>query len=368
MQLLLKICEESDLKAVVELNIEEYSPDFFTNNRHFKRNFINVKTPDSFLLCAYEGNLLIGTTGMIISRYFYKGKTIKLALISNSLIRKSCRFKLIREEEGLKTIYAKLLERSEEIAKERGCVAAFAFPNQNSFPHLVRNLGYKFIDKLDLLFLPINLAKLVKIRYPKLVLINKIAGSFLSLFYDITHFGIKRNWKYSLYSISNLDDIEKLWQRNPADKNLTLLRDRVYFEWRLAQEDYNCLGIFKGNTIEGYIVWRSRGMIDRRINKTYNCAAIIDFWFNEDFIKSNGLGGAIYEIKEKAKSQGALFIFSFVKLPKHIQKIFEKSGFLFFKKGLLEKKIPLVVKELEDSFRFPEIESCFLTMADNDII
>jgi len=372
MDITLRIAEEKDIPAIVALNKEQYGEDFFTNDEYFKWRFFNLKQHDSFLVCAFDVEKLVGATGISGSIYVYKKNTIKVGLVASSVIKKQYRLTLIRIGSTLSTIYGALLREAERLSIERNCALLIAFPNKNSLPHFLEQCSYSQDGYIDFLFYPLNFHQLLRNRGIAIPIIlpwiSKIAETVFRIF---TSARIKLSSRFEFRQILDIHAVGSMWRTNMPGSVMAMKRDDDFFNWRFLNNsylNYEILGAFENDKLCGYIVWKSGKSIDRTSNTHCVCTKLIDFYFDSSDNTAAIIHGLIGEMIYRARKQNSLFVYSTIKVQEDLLKELRKSGFFFLNSNLFGKKIPLVKKQLSALCEIPPMAEWYITMADNDIV
>jgi hypothetical protein len=370
MTITLDFCNKTRIHEIVQFTIDHYGKDFFTNIDYYLWRFFNPLSPDSFLLCAYADNLLIGTTGVSINNYSFNGDKIKVGVIICALVLPTYRHYLIRHNKSLTTIFGALVAKAEEESSLKKCDFLLAFPNSNSFPHFIDNFGFSNPGYLDFLFYPVNFNAIFnQFRIP--TFLGQIGGHISNIIYH--KLKARRLADKSITIQHNIadKDIEQLWRRCSVSNNFLLLRDKNYFSWRIADSfnfGYQYCGAYIDNTLKGIIVWKTGDTKDRVNQSNYFCTKIVDFWIVPDVFEESTTIALANELISIAQKQNSLFILSTIKTSSVMSSHFKKSGFILFRNKMLDKKIPIVIKAISARIDIPNISQFYLTMADNDIV
>lgn len=119
-------------KSVYKIELEE---------NVWEHQILNFPYSDSPLFLAFDGDKIIGTALMILQKCIIEGKKYNYFLFTTSAILKEYRSK---------GIYAELIKKQKEYAKENKADFIFAFPNKIAYPVLKLFGGFKDLKKNNL--------------------------------------------------------------------------------------------------------------------------------------------------------------------------------------------------------------------------
>jgi hypothetical protein len=369
MTISISIGKREMIPEIVEFTRTQYGDDFFTCNEYFTWRYFNPLMPDSFIVCAHDRSRLVGTTGISMNSFIYKGHLIKVALVQSALVSPSYRHILLRNNNGLNTIFGSLLLKVEEESIGKGCYYICAFPNGNSFPHFIE-LGYVRIGFLDFIFCPINFSGIFQ-QFGIPGFVAHAAGAAIDICYAHLMSNTSSDHKISVRGDLQEHLVEGLWQKNIPHSAFTQVRDGKNFNWRILKTpefNYESRGAFINEELRAYIVWKTGLTKDRIKGVEYYCTKIVDLWVSPGKDENVIAQALVSEVVAMARAQKSLFILSTLKVPSLLDRSFKSNGFVIFKNHLFKKRIPIVLKKINGSLEIPDIKQIYFTMADNDIV
>lgn len=148
-----------------------------------------------------------------------------------------------------KGFFIKCANSSYHFIKNHGVDFIFGFPNKNSFGGFTSKLGWKSLDPVPFLFLPLNITYLIG-KVPILNYIN--FPIFINSKKD------KINNRVIITEVNNFTpDYDLLWERFSENISLSVVRNSEYLNWRFInnpQEQYSIYSAVYDNSLAGFIV------------------------------------------------------------------------------------------------------------------
>jgi hypothetical protein len=361
MDICFRLLTDSDLPAVVALNKAQYGSDFFTDEKWFRWRFFKGDK-DSFLIGSFDGDRLVGLTGLTIAPYYCNETICRIGLTESSLVNPEFRHHLLRRDDGLKSIFQVLLEEMHKTAIARHCDAIIGFPNPSSFPVFTGQFEYSHPGNLDFAFMPISSKAIAGFMshpvFRKLRSLLPIADAFYRM--------IKIRNRKSRFTCEKIDSPV---HGAPFQAGFTLQRTQQYLHWRLATNPagYECCGCHNGDRPAGCCYWKTSLTLDRESGRQLLTTKIVDLWVDETRGGIEAASALLGSVRESAQKAGSAFVFSSMITNNMRRRWFTRNGFIWMKNRLFTKKIHIVTKKL-GAVELPPLSQWHIGMLDNDII
>ncbi|MCK4417885.1 MAG: GNAT family N-acetyltransferase [Candidatus Latescibacteria bacterium] len=265
-------------------------------------------------------------------------------------------------------IFSTLVREAFEKMNKEGIGLVFSFPNENSYPGLVK-LGWTHICSVPLLVMPLNFNNLVR-KYTKITALQKLASLLLGLLFKGLNLreGVGKTdcGDIVIQKIHSFDSrFDELWHKVSYQYDIAVVRDRRYLNWRYVDkpgQEYVIFAAEKEEELAGYIVLKNNvEMFDLTLGLIVDMATIED-----ERIASVLLSHAIKHLKDQeTDSIGCLML-------KHVAcyAALRKAGFIHVPELFSPKQFYFVghtTSRVADSIAY-DADNWFLTFGDIDIV
>jgi GNAT superfamily N-acetyltransferase len=218
-------------------------------------------------------------------------------------------------------MYVKIADKTFEFANKDGIAMVFGTPNNQSYPIHVGRLQWIYICNPRLMLKIIDWGDLLKRRLRIPGFIGKQLEKFLELIWN--NKSRCENSEVKIEQITSFDErIDRFWLRASEIKNVMVIRDNKYLNWRYVNKpgnNYKTFIALKGNEIIGYIV------ITIQREKTIRGNII-------DFLALPGEDTALFMLIERAitylKNKGAVSVTCLMFRETPYYRVLKKMGFI----------------------------------------
>ncbi|KUO72781.1 MAG: hypothetical protein APF81_00735 [Desulfosporosinus sp. BRH_c37] len=239
-----------NLQETIEMTREYYGESWISDTGYLKWQYeANPAGPAMIQLARdSETNQLVGQYAVIPLRFRAFAKTVNGILSLNTFTRQSY------TGQGIFTGLAKAVYQTCAGQESEFC---YGFPNPNSFPGFIKNLGFTHLGCVPLLLRPLNTKALVTRRFGPLL------GSLSFPFQPLFKVKDRSDDRYEVYPLTsfNLSAMNTFWTKVQDRYPIMGIRNADYIRWRYFENpyrDYQLYGIHRKNCSEliGYIVGR----------------------------------------------------------------------------------------------------------------
>lgn len=203
--------------------------------------YLGVDQIGSFLTCANEKYNHYSSIYIVSNRFIkFNDKIILAAQSLDTLTDYNSRGK---------GYFIKCANHNYEFIKNKGVNFVFGFPNKNSFGGFTSKLGWKSLDPVPFLFLPLNITYFIR----KLKFLN---------FFNLTNYYFRKSFKFDeKVTIKEINifssDYDLLWEKFSDDIAISVIRNSKYLNWRFFNnpaEQYLIYSATFNNSLAGFIV------------------------------------------------------------------------------------------------------------------
>jgi hypothetical protein len=207
---------------------------------------------------AMEGERVLGQFGALPIRLRIDGRDGLAAVALNVATEPAHR------RQGM---FAALGKRSDLLMDQANVSAAFAMPNESSFPGFVTHLGYTHAGDIPFLVRPVNVGRLVRARVP-LPGLQALVGLASSPFVRRLPPRPRDFPGLRVEEVAAFDGrFDRLWKRLRDRHPVMVVRDALYLNWRflaIPLREYVCLLATEADVPRGYAVLRVAELLGLR--------------------------------------------------------------------------------------------------------
>lgn len=221
-----------------------------SDEEYFRWQIINNPFGNSIIKLADSENRIVGHVGYYL---------LYLKIFNNDILCGQFMNTMVHPDFRRMGISEKLTEECIREGAEKGVQFVFRFPNK---------IALSAALKLNMVKL-YNIPQYVKILKGDEVLSlftgSRVLCSFVGLCFGLLRrLGKNFNIKYNDYETRDIQkfnkDFDDLWQKEKFNYNIAVNRTSEYLNWRyvISPNKYKRIGIYKNNTLMGYIVMTIR--------------------------------------------------------------------------------------------------------------
>jgi hypothetical protein len=229
-----------------------------------------------------------------------------------------------------KGFFVECAKSNYDFIENDGVSFVFGFPNKNSFGGFVSKLGWKSLDPVPFLFLPLNINYFIRrvkflkfLKLPKFNFNNYIHQNDKLLINDLTLF---------------TSEYDSLWDKFSSNISISVVRDSKYLNWRFIDnptENYLIYSATYNDSLVGFIVINIKNKHDGKIG--YVMELIFDPMY--PFVPNSLLAYAINIFKSESVDVALAWCFEHSLPYPHLR----KSGFY---------KLPIFLRQIELHFGY----------------
>lgn len=299
--LYIKVCDENQIQLPIKFLNSNFSDSknnfFFENHKIINKIFKNPYGKGYFVYAVDDNMNIYGCASITPKNLFYKEKKILIAEIgdtfsvqSKSFIKKLGYKKINFFDEPklnyydiekiqfiTRSIFGRLVDYLLYIAKQNKFELIYGTANNQSLSSYINRFDFKQLENKEVYDLYLINAKLIKMKFKSIGKLNFIVNNFFKFYNQLFFSNLFLN-KKKLF----LEEIEKFnMHRNIIDdlwdkfknKELSLIKDAKYLEWRYDSNEYRKFIFFKDKKVTGWIV------IKKKFKDNYEKITICDFLF-----------------------------------------------------------------------------------------
>jgi GNAT superfamily N-acetyltransferase len=296
---------------------------------------------------------------------------IYLQLSGQEVLGSQSMYALVHPDYRQQGVFSTLVDFCNEAGQQRGYNFAFGFPNPNSYPVFVRNLGWSDIGQARLYIRPLNAKRLIKTRFRSHLLQNAICA----VANPAEHLLFQPHSLSAEASQVNIEDIgatstgvDNFWARVRKKYPVMVIRNTHYLNWRyktIPDRHYQLWAARLGKEVVAIIALRCVSI------KGIACGMVVDFLVEEG--ERGRLGGeallqqaAAYFHQQDMDLAGCLVV-------PHADEVrsLRRQGYITCPRELQPQPFRVIIHLFNDSLQSDslyDLKSWFLTMGDFDAI
>jgi hypothetical protein len=213
------------------------------------------KARQSRIFVVESQGMIIGLRSIIILRARMNDQNFLTGMSMDAMIHPGFRGR---------GIYTELLVESVNRVREQNISLILSFPNERSYPSLMRNsIKWHHICSVPLLVKPLDYAGLTRkyVNFSPLQLPVRLCGKLLFNILAHDKYSRKQNTEYTINKLVTFDDrFDNLWQKSLFLDKISIIRDSQYLQWRYCENPVNKYVIYsaeKGHELKGFIVLKT---------------------------------------------------------------------------------------------------------------
>ena len=247
-----------------------------------------------------------------------------------------------------------------ESAKE-GILITYGYPNERTYPIFIKKLDWFKIPSLPMLFMPLDLKRLLVRKIHNRYVVEVLKGFgllFLKIFFREKRHDTSE--KIDVVKVSSFDDrFDEFWNEASKGYKIITVRDKTYLTWRyLDNPNYNYRTYLaeKEGKILGYIVLKLTVM-----DKYSKSAMIVDLLTLPD--RKDVTYSLISKAIEYFREEGADVVTCYMQ-NEYYYRLLKKIGFIPIPPKITNRNLCARINRTDNKMVFANSKNWFLTGGD----